>query len=89
MRFVRNGIGALLLVPLLATSGTVQAQSAKLEEAAGLAGLAMFMESGAVGMILAVVDGDDQIVVVNKIDFGMYAGLVEGANEPIASLAPQ
>jgi hypothetical protein len=89
MRFVRNGIGALLLVPLLATSGTVQAQSAKLEEAAGLAGLAMFMESGAVGMILAVVDGDDQIVAVNKIDFGMFAGLTEGANHLIASLAPQ
>jgi hypothetical protein len=87
MRFVRNGIGALLLVPLLPTPGTVQAQSAKLEEAAGLAGLAMFIESGAVGMILAVVDGDNQIVAVNKIDFGMFAGLTEGANHLIASLA--
>jgi hypothetical protein len=28
-------------------------------------------------------------VAVNKIDFGMFAGLTEGANELIASLAPQ
>jgi hypothetical protein len=27
-------------------------------------------------------------VAVNQLDFGMYAGLVEGANEVIASLAP-
>jgi serine-type D-Ala-D-Ala carboxypeptidase/endopeptidase len=63
MRSVRNGAGSLLLVALLASSGTAHAQSAKLEEAAGLAGFAMFLESGAVGMVLAVVDGDDQIVV--------------------------
>jgi serine-type D-Ala-D-Ala carboxypeptidase/endopeptidase len=63
MRSVRNGAGSLFLVALLASSGTAHAQSAKLEEAAGLAGLAMFLESGAVGMVLAVVDGDDQIVV--------------------------
>ena len=28
-------------------------------------------------------------VAVNKIDFGMFAGLTEGANELIASLAPK
>jgi hypothetical protein len=49
MRFVRNGIGIPLHVPLLATSETAQGQSAKLEE----------------------------------------AGLAGGANEVIASLAPQ
>jgi serine-type D-Ala-D-Ala carboxypeptidase/endopeptidase len=63
MHAVRNGVGSLVLAALLATPGTAQAQSAKLEEAAGLAGLAMFLESGAVGMVLVVVDGDDQIVI--------------------------
>jgi serine-type D-Ala-D-Ala carboxypeptidase/endopeptidase len=63
VRFSRNGVGALLLVSLLATPAAVWAQSAKLEEAAGLAGLAMFLDSGAVGMVLAVVDDDDQIVL--------------------------
>jgi D-alanyl-D-alanine-carboxypeptidase/D-alanyl-D-alanine-endopeptidase len=63
MHFVRAGVGSLLVAALLAGPGTAQAQSAKLEEAAGLAGLAMFIESGAVGMVLVVVDGDDQIVV--------------------------
>jgi hypothetical protein len=28
-------------------------------------------------------------VAVNKIDFSMFAGLTEGANELIASLAPK
>jgi D-alanyl-D-alanine-carboxypeptidase/D-alanyl-D-alanine-endopeptidase len=28
-------------------------------------------------------------VVVNRIDFGMFAGLVEGTQELIASLAPR
>jgi D-alanyl-D-alanine-carboxypeptidase/D-alanyl-D-alanine-endopeptidase len=63
MHAVRNGLGSLLLAALLAGAGTAQAQSAKLEEAAGLTGLAMFMDSGAVGMVLAVVDGDDQLVL--------------------------
>jgi serine-type D-Ala-D-Ala carboxypeptidase/endopeptidase len=63
MRLLRNGIGALLLVPLLAAPGTAQAQSALLEDAVGLSGLAMFLESGAVGMVLAVVQGEDEIVV--------------------------
>jgi serine-type D-Ala-D-Ala carboxypeptidase/endopeptidase len=63
MHSVRNGVGSLVLAALLAGPATAQAQSAKLEEAAGLAGLAMFMDSGAVGMVLVVVDGDDQIVI--------------------------
>jgi D-alanyl-D-alanine-carboxypeptidase/D-alanyl-D-alanine-endopeptidase len=63
MRFVRNGVGTLLLVPLLTAPGTAQAQSALLEDAVGLAGLAMFLDSGAVGMVLAVVQGQDHIVV--------------------------
>ena len=63
MRLVRNGIGTLLLVPLLTAPGTAQAQSALLEDAVGLSGLAMFLDSGAVGMVLAVVQGEDHIVV--------------------------
>jgi serine-type D-Ala-D-Ala carboxypeptidase/endopeptidase len=63
MRLVRNGIGTLLLAPLLAAPGTAQAQSALLEDAVGLAGLAMFLDSGAVSRVLAVVNGDDHIVV--------------------------
>jgi hypothetical protein len=58
MHPVRNGAGSLLLVALLAAPATAQAQSALLEEAVGLSGLAMFMESGAVGMVLAVVQGE-------------------------------
>ena len=63
MRSLRNGIGSLLAAALLAAPGTTQAQSPLLEEAVGLSGLAMFMESGAVGMVLAVVQGEDEIVV--------------------------
>ena len=63
MHPARNGIVSLLLAALLAAPGTAQAQSALLEEAVGLSGLAMFMESGAVGMVLAVVHGDDEVVV--------------------------
>jgi D-alanyl-D-alanine-carboxypeptidase/D-alanyl-D-alanine-endopeptidase len=63
MRFVRNGLATLLLVPLLAVPGTAQAQSAQLQEAVGLMSLVMFLESGATGMVVAVVDGEDQMVV--------------------------
>ena len=63
MHSVRNGAGSLLLVVLLAASATAQAQSVLLEEAAGMSGLAMFIKSGAVGMVLAVVQGEDEIVV--------------------------
>ena len=48
---------------LLAAPAGAQAADALLEEAVGLAGLATFMESGATGMVLAVVDGDQDIVV--------------------------
>ena len=48
---------------LLAAPAGAQAANALLEEAVGLAGLATFMESGATGMVLAVVDGDQDIVV--------------------------
>jgi D-alanyl-D-alanine-carboxypeptidase/D-alanyl-D-alanine-endopeptidase len=63
MRSVRNGIRSLLLVMLLTVPGPAEAESALLEEAVGLSGLAMFMESEATGMVLAVVQGDDQVVV--------------------------
>ena len=63
MRSLRNGIGSLLSAAILAAPGTTQAQSALLEEAVGLSGLVMFMDSGAVGMVLAVVQGEDDIVV--------------------------
>src|SRR4051812_44201724 len=48
---------------LLAAPAGAQAADALLEEAVGLAGLATFMESGATGMVLAVVNGDQDIVV--------------------------
>jgi D-alanyl-D-alanine-carboxypeptidase/D-alanyl-D-alanine-endopeptidase len=63
MHSVRNRIGSLLFGAMLAAPGAAQADSALLEEAVGLSGLAMFMESGATGMLLAVVDGDDHTVV--------------------------
>jgi D-alanyl-D-alanine-carboxypeptidase/D-alanyl-D-alanine-endopeptidase len=63
MRSLREGLGSLLLTAILVTPGTAQAQSAKLEEAVGLTGLVLFMESGAVGMVIAVVEGDDHIVI--------------------------
>jgi D-alanyl-D-alanine-carboxypeptidase/D-alanyl-D-alanine-endopeptidase len=63
MRSLRNGIASLLLVAVLAPPGTAQAQSALLEEAVGLSSFVMFLESGAVGMVLAVVHGEDQMVV--------------------------
>jgi D-alanyl-D-alanine-carboxypeptidase/D-alanyl-D-alanine-endopeptidase len=63
MRQGRNAIGSLLLATLLATPGQSEASSALLEEAVGLSGLVLFMESGAPGMVLAVVHGDDHLVV--------------------------
>ena len=63
MHPVRNVIGSLLLVALLAASSPASAASALLEEAVGLSGLAMFMESEATAMILAVVHDDDEVVV--------------------------
>jgi D-alanyl-D-alanine-carboxypeptidase/D-alanyl-D-alanine-endopeptidase len=63
MHPVRNVIGSLLLVGLLAAPAPANAASPMLEEAVGLSGVAMFMESGATGMILAVVHGDDDVVV--------------------------
>jgi D-alanyl-D-alanine-carboxypeptidase/D-alanyl-D-alanine-endopeptidase len=63
MRLVRNGIGTLLLVALLAAPATARAQSAMLVEAVGLTSFVMFLESGATGMVVAVVDGEDQMVV--------------------------
>ncbi|HEX5079138.1 MAG TPA: D-alanyl-D-alanine-carboxypeptidase/endopeptidase AmpH [Geminicoccaceae bacterium] len=63
MRLACNRIGTLLLVPLLMAPVMARAQSPLLEEAVGLSGLAMFLDSGAVGMVLAVVNGDDHVVV--------------------------
>jgi len=58
-----KAIGCLLLTALLAAPAPVRANGAMLEEAVGLSGLAMFMSSGATGMVLAVVRGDDDLVV--------------------------
>ena len=63
MRSCRGGIMALLFSAVLAASGTAQAQSAMLEETAGLSSLVMFLESGAPGMVVAVVQGEDHIVL--------------------------
>ena len=63
MRSVLGAIGPLLVATLLAAPPAARGDSALLEEAVGLSGLAMFMESGATGMVLAVVHGDDDLVV--------------------------
>jgi serine-type D-Ala-D-Ala carboxypeptidase/endopeptidase len=62
MRQGRNAIRSLVLAALLAAPGQSAADSALLDEAVGLSGLAMFMESGATGMVLAAVRGDDDLV---------------------------
>jgi serine-type D-Ala-D-Ala carboxypeptidase/endopeptidase len=63
MRGVGEGIGGLLLAAMLTAPAAARAESPLLEEAVGLPGLAMFMQSGATGMVLAVVQGDDDVVV--------------------------
>ena len=63
MHRLRDCLASLLLASVLVAPAAAQAQSALLEEAVGLAGFGMFVESGAVGMVLAVVQGDDEIVV--------------------------
>ncbi|MGH6895336.1 MAG: D-alanyl-D-alanine-carboxypeptidase/endopeptidase AmpH [Geminicoccaceae bacterium] len=63
MRGIGKVIGCLLLTTLLAAPAPVRADSPLLEEAVGLSGLAMFMDSGATGMVLAVVRGDEDMVV--------------------------
>jgi serine-type D-Ala-D-Ala carboxypeptidase/endopeptidase len=63
MRSCRGGLRVLLFAAMLASPATAQAQSAMLEEAAGLASFVMFLESGAPGMVVAVVQGEDQIVL--------------------------
>ncbi len=63
MRSMLAVIGPLLVAALLAAPSVVRADGALLEEAVGLSGLAMFLESGATGMVLAVVHGDQDIVV--------------------------
>src|SRR5688500_17440264 len=60
----RAAVAQLCLLGLLVGAPTgARAAGALLEEAVGLAGLAMFLEAGATGMVLAAVDGDDDVVV--------------------------
>jgi D-alanyl-D-alanine-carboxypeptidase/D-alanyl-D-alanine-endopeptidase len=63
MRKIADCIGALLLPALLTAPSSLRAASPLLEEAVGLSGLGMFMASGATGMVLGVVHGDDDMVV--------------------------
>jgi D-alanyl-D-alanine-carboxypeptidase/D-alanyl-D-alanine-endopeptidase len=63
MRQIGDSIGCLLLAALLTAPSPLRAASPLLEEAVGLHGLAMFLESGATGMVPAVVHGDEDIVV--------------------------
>jgi serine-type D-Ala-D-Ala carboxypeptidase/endopeptidase len=63
MRTASGILGCLLTTMLLAPAAPARADSALLEEAVGLSGIAMFLESGATGMVLAVVHGDDHMVV--------------------------
>jgi D-alanyl-D-alanine-carboxypeptidase/D-alanyl-D-alanine-endopeptidase len=63
MRQCGDVIGCWLLAALLAVPGAARADSRMLEEAVGLSGIAMFLGSGATGMVLAVVHGDDNMVV--------------------------
>ena len=50
MQSDRSALGCLLLAALLTAPSPAQADSTLLQDAAGLQGLAMFLESGAVGM---------------------------------------
>jgi D-alanyl-D-alanine-carboxypeptidase/D-alanyl-D-alanine-endopeptidase len=63
MRAVNRILGCFLLTTMLAAAAPARADSALLEEAVNLSGLAMFLESGATGMVLAVVRGADDVVV--------------------------
>jgi D-alanyl-D-alanine-carboxypeptidase/D-alanyl-D-alanine-endopeptidase len=63
MRQIGHAIGSLVLAALLTAPSPLRAASPLLEEAVGLAGFAMFLESGATGMVLGVVHGGDDMVV--------------------------
>jgi D-alanyl-D-alanine-carboxypeptidase/D-alanyl-D-alanine-endopeptidase len=63
MRQIGHSIGSLVLAALLTVPSPLRAASPLLEEAVGLAGVAMFLESGATGMVLGVVHGGDDMVV--------------------------
>ena len=52
-----------------------------LQKSGGLAGFMSFM-------VVAPSRGVGVFIAVNKMDFGMFAGLTEGADDLIASLAP-
>jgi len=58
-----DAVGFWLLAALCAAPEGARADSPLLEEAVGLSGIAMFQQSGATGMVLAVVQGDDDMVV--------------------------
>jgi D-alanyl-D-alanine-carboxypeptidase/D-alanyl-D-alanine-endopeptidase len=53
-----------------------------LQKSGGLAGFMTYA-------VFAPSDGVGVFVAVNKLDFGMFAGLAAGADELVASLAPQ
>jgi D-alanyl-D-alanine-carboxypeptidase/D-alanyl-D-alanine-endopeptidase len=61
MRARSTILGCLLVA--LSVAPAARADSALLEEAVGLSGIAVFLESGAPGMVLAVVQGEDDLVV--------------------------
>jgi serine-type D-Ala-D-Ala carboxypeptidase/endopeptidase len=69
MRQGRNASSSLALAALLAAPGQSAADSALLEEAVGLSGLAMFMESGAtmdaiaLGWLLEMADGHRPMIL--------------------------
>ena len=63
MGYIRKAIAVATLTTVLGASGTVRAGGPMLEEAVGLPGLVMYLESGAVGMVLGAVQGEAEIVV--------------------------
>jgi D-alanyl-D-alanine-carboxypeptidase/D-alanyl-D-alanine-endopeptidase len=63
MRQIGAGLVCWMLTALLAAPVAARTDSPLLEQAVGLSGLAMFMGSGATGMVLAVVQGDEDIVI--------------------------
>lgn len=56
------GLGAVVSLSLMAAPGSLQADDLALRDAAAMTGTAMFLNSGAPGLVIAVVRGDDSFV---------------------------
>jgi len=62
MHFMKNGFVAALIAAAVTVSPAARADDPALRDAASMTGLALFLNSGAPGLILAVVRGDESFV---------------------------